>query len=165
MMGDLNIDWIRQGDTRYRNAKMLNNLCDKLQTSGWAQLVKSRTHQTNREGVVSESLLDHIWTNTPQKVARTGQEEVATSDHQLVWVERNTRQLVERVNYEQKDLEQTCKQEQWHYRGTEEPSEGMLNARVERLEENIQAILEKVAPMKTRILKAREKPRWLTQEM
>ena len=174
MMGDLNIDWIRQGDTRYRNAKMLNNLCDELQTSGWAQLVKSRTHQTNREGVVSESLLDHIWTNTPQKVARTGQEEVATSDHQLVWVERNTRQLVERVkrvqkrsrvNYRQEDLERMCKQEHWHYEGTEERSEGMLNARVERLEEKIQAILEKVASMKTKILKAREKPRWLTQEI
>ena len=60
---------------------MLKNLCEELQNNGWAQLVKSITHQTNREGVVSESLIDHIWTNTPQKVAKTGQEELAVSDH------------------------------------------------------------------------------------
>ena len=113
-----------------------------------------------------ESLLDHIWTNAPQKVARTGQEELATPDHQLVWVERNTRQLVERikriqktsrVNYRQEDLEKMCNLKHWKYEGTEDPSERMLNARVERLEENMQAILEKVAPTKIRTLKAWEK--------
>ena len=153
---------------------MLKNLCDELQTNGWAQLVKSSTHQTNREGVVSESLIDHIWTNSPQKVARTGQEELASSEHQLVWVERTTRQLVERVkkiekrsrlNYRKEDLERMCRQEQWEYEGTEERSEKMLEARVERLEDKIQAILEKVAPMKTKTLSAREKPKWLTPEM
>ena len=41
----------------------------------------------------------------------------------------------------------------------------MLEARVERLEEMINAILEKVAPMKTKTLKARIKPRWITVEM
>ena len=81
---------------------------------------EAKTHQTNREGNVSESLLDHIWTNTPQKVARTGQEEIASSDHQLVWVERKTRQLVERVKRVEKrtrikcrmeDLEEMCRKE------------------------------------------------------
>ena len=50
MTGDLNIDWMRQGDARYRNAKMLKNLCDELQNSGWAQLLKSKhTKQTEME--------------------------------------------------------------------------------------------------------------------
>ena len=65
MMGDLNLDWLRQGDAKYKG--------DELQTKGWAQLVGSITHKTNREGVVSESLIDHIWTNMAQKVAKTGQ--------------------------------------------------------------------------------------------
>ena len=40
MMGDLNLDWSRQGDSKYRGSKMLKNLSDELQTRGWAQLVK-----------------------------------------------------------------------------------------------------------------------------
>ena len=135
---------------------------------------EAKTHQTNREGNVSESLLDHIWTNTPQKVARTGQEEIASSDHQLVWVERKTRQLVERVKrvekrsrmkFRMENLEEMCRKEHWKYEGTEERNGTTLEARVAQLEEKIQNILENVAPMKTKVMRAKEKPRWLTQEM
>ena len=124
MIGDLNLDWSRQGDSKYRGSKMLKNFSDEVQTSGWAQLIKSKTHQTNRDGVISESLLDHIWTNTPQKVARTGQEELSSSDHQLVWVERTTRQRVKRVKkvekrsmmkFRQEVFEKLCQEENWNY--------------------------------------------------
>ena len=123
--------------------------------------MKTKTHPTNREGIVSESLLDHIWTNTPQKVARTKQDEVASSDHQLVWVERTTQQLVERVkriekrsklNFRLEDLEEMCRREHWKYEGTEERNESVLETRVAQLEEKIQNILEKVAPLKTKTL-------------
>ena len=62
------------------------------------------------------------------------------------------------VNYQKKNLEDLCKQEQWEYLGQKERSENMLEERVERLEEKMQGMLEKVALMKTKTLKAREKP-------
>ena len=40
MMGDLNLDWMRQGDAKYKGAKMLKNLWEELQNNGWAQLVR-----------------------------------------------------------------------------------------------------------------------------
>ena len=70
-----------------------------------------------------------------------------------------------RVNYRQENLVKLCRQEEWKYKGTEERNEAMLEARVEALEEKINSILEKVAPMKMRTLKARVKPRWITLEM
>ena len=88
VMGDINLDWKKREDTRYRNSKMLKNLEKELAGQGWAQLVQQNTHFSNRNGAVSESLIDHIWTNSPVKVLSCGQEEMATSDHQLVWVDR-----------------------------------------------------------------------------
>ena len=80
-MGDMNLDWTKQGDAMYRNSKMLKNLERELAELGWAQLVKQNTHFSNRNGAVSESLIDHIWTNSPVKVIQYGHEEMATSDH------------------------------------------------------------------------------------
>ena len=37
MMGDLNLDTLRQKDAKYKGGKMLKNLCEELQTKGWAQ--------------------------------------------------------------------------------------------------------------------------------
>ena len=90
MLGDINLDWKRQGDPTYRNSKMLKSLEKELADLGWTQMVTRNTHYTNRNGAVSESLIDHIWTNCPVKVRGYGQEEMATSDHQLVWVDRSS---------------------------------------------------------------------------
>ena len=35
-------------DAKDRGTKMLKKLCDDLHKNGWAQLVRSRTNQTNR---------------------------------------------------------------------------------------------------------------------
>ena len=120
ILGDMNLDWTKQGDAMYRNSKMLKNLERELAELGWAQLVKQNTHFSNRNGAVSESLIDHIWTNSPVKVIKYGQEEMATSDHQLVWVDRSSRNLVEKVketekrlmkNLKSEDLKELCRQE------------------------------------------------------
>ena len=60
-------------------------------------MVKENTHYCNRNGAVSETLIDHVWTNCAVKVRRWGQEEMPASDHQLVWVERSAKNLVEKV--------------------------------------------------------------------
>ena len=101
---------------------MLKILEKELADLGWTQMVTRNTHYTNRNGAVSESLIDHIWTNCPVKVRGYGQEEMATSDHQLVWLDRSSTNLVEKVketekrmmkNFNIKDLEELCRQESW----------------------------------------------------
>ena len=64
----------------------VKNLESEFADQGWTQMLKRNTHYTNRNGAVSESLIDHIW--TPVKVKSYGQEEIETSDHKLVWVDK-----------------------------------------------------------------------------
>ena len=81
---------------------MLKSLEKELGDLGWIQMVTRNTHYTNRNGVVSESLIDHIWTNCPVIVRGYGQEEMATSDHQLVLVDKSSTNLVEKKSKKQK---------------------------------------------------------------
>ena len=174
LLGDINLDVLRRGDRMYRNARMLNMLLEELESNGWVQMVKSYTHYANRAGVISESLIDHVWTNTPAKVKRSGQEEVGASDHHRVWVERRSQTLVERVRktekrslkkFQMNDLELLCDKEDWSYRGTGPRTETMLNDRVCCLEEKINRILEGVAPMTVKKAKYRGRPKWITPKL
>ena len=173
ILGDINLDWKRQGDPTYRNSKMLRNLKGELADLGWTQMVKRSTHYSNRNGSVSESLIDHIWTNRPIKVKGYGQEEMSASDHQLVWVDRSSTNLVEKVketekrmmkNFKADDLEALCRKESWSHQvqGEDQRTEYMLNLRVNNLEDKINGILEKVAPMRVKKRKSRGRPQWMT---
>ena len=174
LLGDINLDWLRKDNTNYRSAKMMKNLCEELLGMGWVQLVKAVTHFSNSAGHVSESLIDHVWSNHPAKVLSCGQVELAASDHQLVWVDRVSRQLEERVKKTEKrslkhsrlsNLEELCKRETWTYKEQGPRTVEMLEDRVVILEDKIRNILEKVAPMITKTMKYRGKPRWLTKEL
>ena len=174
LLGDINLDIQKKEDRSYRNAKMLKVLMEELEGHGWVQLIKSYTHYANRAGAISESLIDHVWTNTPAKVDRSGQVEVAASDHHMVWVERRSKNLVERVrktekrslkNFKLQDLEILCQQEDWMYRGTEPRTEAMLNSRVQCLEDKINSVLEQVAPMIVKKAKYRGRPKWVTPNL
>ena len=122
MMGDINLDWAKRGVKNYRNVKMLKKRESELSDLGWVQLVKKNTHYTNANGVISESLIEHVWTNSPVKVKICGQEKKRASDHQLVWIERSSKNLVEKVKKTEKRsmrefrmeyLEVLCQQENW----------------------------------------------------
>ena len=174
VLGDLNLDWKRKEDSRYRNRKMVQELSSKLVENSWVQLIGEVTHFTNRAGITSESLIDHVWTNSPLKVLRSGQEELAASDHHLVWVERVAKKLVERVkrtekrsmkNFRQEDMEELCRQQNWQYGGPYQKTEEILEKRVAELEEKIIQIIEKVAPMLVKKTKQKGKPRWITEEL
>ena len=68
LLGDINLDLLRKDIRGYSYARMRKMLVDTLTGQGWVQLIKSHAHNVNRAGVVSQSLIDHIWTNTPAKV-------------------------------------------------------------------------------------------------
>ena len=172
VLGDINLDLSKSGGSGYYDkGRMLKMLVEELSGKGWVQLIKSSTHFWNRAGVAGESMIDHIWTNTPDKVGDSGQLETGVSDHHMIWVCRRSRKLVERARRTEKrsmknfcldDLEELCRQENWKYRETEPRTENMLEKRVKRLEEKINNILEQVAPMKTKKMKYRGRPKWMT---
>ena len=105
---------------------------------------------------------------------RSGQEELAASDHHLVWVERAAKKLVERVkktekrsmkNFRQADLDRLCRQENWQYGGTYEKTQEVLEKIVAELEEKMIFIIEKVAPMMVKKTKQKGRPSWMTEEL
>ena len=175
LLGDLNLDWLKRGEGDYRSRKMMTNLCDELQETGWVQLIQKATHFNHSAGrMATASLIDHIWTNLPSKVASCQQEELGTSDHELIWVDRRAKQLVEKVkmtekrslrNFRLEDLEAKCRKQNWEYCGKKEKSKEVLEDRVRVLSEKIRNILDSVAPMKIKKLKHRGKPKWLSGEL
>lgn len=153
---------------------MVEMLNEELCSQGWVQLIKSYTHYANRAGATSETLIDHVWTNAPAKIGRSGQVDLAASDHHMVWVERLTRKLAERVkktekrsfkNFKLESLHQLCREEKWHFQGTGPRTEEMLDRRVQQLEDKIINVLEKVAPMVVKKTKYKGRPRWLTPRL
>ena len=96
------------------------------------------------------------------------------SDHHLIWFERRSKNLVERVKRTEKrsmkdfrleDLRELCKHETWRYQGVEPRTENMLERRVQLLEEKIYIILEKVAPVMIKKMKYRGKPKLMTPNL
>ena len=69
------------------------------------------------------------------------------------------------MNFCLKELEELCSQEDWTYIGTELRTEVMLNNRVEQLEDKINSILDRVAPMKIKKMRYRGKPKWMTPHL
>ena len=125
------------------------------------------THYTNSNRNISESLIDLVWTNSPVKVKICCQEKKRASDHQLVWIERSSKNHVEKVNKTEKrcmrmfnmeDLEMLCQQEDLTHKGSQERTEEALEERVMNLERKICNILEKVAPMEVKPMEYRGKP-------
>ena len=172
LLGDINLDWNKKGDGKYRNSKMLKKLEVELSELGWVQMVKENTHYNNSNGIISESLIDHVWTNSPVHVLKCGQEVKQASDHQLVWFERSAKSLVEKVkktekrvmkNFRVEDLEELCKQQDWRFEGSSERTKEMLEKRVAALETKILSILERVAPMKVKMMEYRGKPKWISR--
>ena len=150
--GDINVDWLKGEEAGYRSMKMMRNLCDKVRGADWVQLIKKPKHFSNSEGRgVSESLIDHVWTNLPAKVGASGQEDSETSDHELVWVGRIAKQLVEKVkmtekrspkNFRLEELQERCRGESWKFTEGGIRSETVLENRVRILSEKICNVLE-----------------------
>ena len=157
LLGDINLDWLKRKEKTYRSQRMLNNLSDELQGTGWVQLIQKATHFNNSIGrEPTSSLIDHIWTNLPSKVKSCNQKELGISDHELVWADRMAKQLIEKVkitekrslkHFRLKDLEAKCREENWSYVKGGERTKEMLEDRVKILSEKIRNVLESVTAL------------------
>ena len=83
ILGDLNINLMDKGTKTSNGIKRYKEFCS---VHGLKQLIKSPTRITDK----STSLLDHILTNSPQKVSQHGVLGLGLSDHQLIYCTRKT---------------------------------------------------------------------------
>ena len=86
ILGDLNINLLDKGTMTSNGIKRYKEFCS---LHGLKQIIKSPTRITDK----STSLLDHILTNSPQKVSQHGVLGLGLSDHQLIYCTRKTTRI------------------------------------------------------------------------
>ena len=171
-MGDFNIDMDRKESGV--KARMQSDTRSQIINKGWRQMISDATRKTKAIGkdwVCSK--IDWILVNKPERIISTGVEWIGNgADHALVWAKkemkvqfrrkRKTRKRVWKM-FSKERLEQEASTTCWELEEGE-GSEKDLEKMVETLESAIKGVMEKVAPMKTVVVR-KEKNRWLKQEL
>ena len=79
-MGDLNLDFFKWGSSTGLRAKLISEI-NNITPEGSVQLVKGATwHQQHRR----PTCIDHIWTNSPNRIASVQNLNDARSDHNII---------------------------------------------------------------------------------
>ena len=92
ILGDLNIDLMSSRGSKSNGIKRYKEFCS---LHGLRQLIQEATHITE----TSETLLDHIISNSTQKVSQHGVLNLGLSDHQMIYC---TRKSTRAKNYDHK---------------------------------------------------------------
>ena len=182
LLGDINLDISKQ--PAFGTRRLLEDVQTYLTDKGWSQLIKGPTRYEHTVRGEKESMLDLIFTNMPEKIARSGKTMCSSSDHALIWMHRMTKALEKSPkktlkrsfkNYQEADLKLVAEMTDW---GTgeqeleggtvglteQEVKEKELEAKVMKLENNIRECMQVVAPMKIISLK-KKKAAWITDEI
>ena len=80
VIGDLNLDALKWNDLNYEHEELVNSVKDEIETENFLQMIKKPT----RFWTDSKSLLDHIWTNCPEKLVNARNIDRAASDHNVI---------------------------------------------------------------------------------
>ena len=102
VLGDSNIDHLFIGSpqlSQYRHKDLLNQLCNRIYPLGVKQCVQGYTH--SRPGQ-RHSLLDVVYTNNPQKLASVQTIGQGNSDHKIISVVRNAKNIIATSRYTKK---------------------------------------------------------------
>ena len=83
ILGDININLLHNGQTVPMGIKKYRDFCS---IQSLTQIIKNATRITE----TSSSLLDHILTNSTDKIAQSGIINVGLSDHQMIFCTRKT---------------------------------------------------------------------------
>ena len=81
VLGDLNIDYLQWSDQNYRSKKLVQMMKDEIETMGFCQLIGKITRSW--PGVPS-SIVDHIWTDSPDSVMSHSNVLRTSSDHNVI---------------------------------------------------------------------------------
>ena len=91
LLGYLNCDMLKKEALQNTSTKKLNSLYDLYQLF---QLIEERTQITMK----SSSLIDHIVTNTPEKISHSGVIHTGSSDHSIIFAIRKIRIIEKKEN-------------------------------------------------------------------
>ena len=81
IIGDLNIDFLQWSEPSYRGKKLVQMMKNEIETSGFCQLITSFTRSW--PGVPS-TIVDHIWTDSPESIMSTSNTVRSASDHNVI---------------------------------------------------------------------------------
>ena len=166
ILGDINIEG-REG--RERDEALYSLLKEHLIENGYAQMITAPTRYS-RQG---DSCIDHIWSNTTEKLEEVGVLDCAASDHFPIYLVRKLNVKIDRVKqakkrlwskFDEEELTNLCVNTNWNLEGERSGDKAELNQRVSDLEEKIRICIDSVAPMAVKNLENR-KPSWLTQDL
>ena len=162
IIGDLNLDVLKWNEQNYENVDLVNLVKDEIETENFSQLIRKPT----RFWTGSTSLLDHIWTNCPEKQLNVRNVDRASSDHNMIstkirvkGVEKSQNELFARdkKNFVEKDFKQAISMIDWTSLYQQED----LNLANDLFATKIGNILNEMAPMKKIQLRNRVTP-WVT---
>ena len=80
VFGDLNLDYGKWHSPEQHQEDMVRMVQDNLETTGFSQLVQGVTRTWRNQ---ADSTLDHIWTNTPNRIVNHFNEVRLPSDHNV----------------------------------------------------------------------------------
>ena len=81
VVGDVNLDYLRWETPDRAKVKMVDLVKEEIETLGFYQLVEGMTRCWNAQ---PDSLIDHCWSNVPQKLVYHKNVVRAFSDHNLI---------------------------------------------------------------------------------
>ena len=67
VIGDLNLDHLRWGNPESSQENMIEAIKNDIETAGFIQLISRYTRSMSNQ---ADSCLDHVWTNSSNKVSR-----------------------------------------------------------------------------------------------
>ena len=120
IIGDLNLDYNKWSFPDHGHSRMITDTKDTLEAGGFFQLVENITRSW--PGQV-DSLVDHFWTNDPQKILKVSNIVRAAGDHNLIVATirlkgSNTRKLDSRKrsykNFDPKEFRELLENENWN---------------------------------------------------
>ena len=150
VLGDFNLDHLRWDSPEPHLDSMVEDTKDVIENSGFLQIV---TNYTRTWRAQADSLLDHIWTNCPQRTLKTFNCERGASDHNVVGLEISTCDIITgshntlRRSWKKFDLKRcTEKFRQADYTDIMRMTDARLAA--SQLEDLICKIMDSEAPLK-----------------
>ena len=81
LIGDFNLDFMKWNAPDFAHLQMINNTKDSLETGGFFQQIEGVTRSWPGQ---TDSLIDHIWTNEPQKMLKVSNAVRSVADHNVI---------------------------------------------------------------------------------
>ena len=83
LVGDLNLDYLKWSSPEIHQERMVDNVKNWIETSGFLQLVTGYTRTWRMQ---ADSLLDQVWSNNSERILKVYNDPRGASDHNVVGV-------------------------------------------------------------------------------